>query len=142
MKAKDVMSRAVFTVRPHVSVDVAAAMLVAHGFASAPVVTAEGVLRGMVSEDDLLRTRSVPDEPTTDAVPAAVADVMTLQPTTVRPADELVDVARVLLDRGVHAVPVVDGERLVGILCRHDIPHCIAGRRTAPADRQVAATAS
>jgi CBS-domain-containing membrane protein len=142
MKAKDVMSRAVITVRPHVSVDVAAAVLVAHGFASAPVVTAEGVLRGMVSEGDLLRTRPVPDAPTTGADPTTVADVMTPQPTTVRAADELVDVAGVLLDRGVHAVPVLQGERLVGILSRHDVLRLIARRRKAPTDRQAAATAS
>jgi CBS domain-containing protein len=142
MKAKDMMSRAVITVRPHVSVDIAAAVLVAHGFASAPVVTAEGVLRGMVSEGDLLRTRPVPDAPTTGADPTTVADVMTPQPTTVRAADELVDVAGVLLDRGVHAVPVLEGERLVGILSRHDVLRLIARRRKAPTDRQAAATAS
>ena len=142
MKAKDVMSRAVITVRPHVSVDIAAAVLVAHGFASAPVVTAEGVLRGMVSEGDLLRTRPVPDVPTIGADPTTVADVMTPQPTTVWAADELVDVAGVLLDRGVHAVPVLEGERLVGILSRHDVLRLIARRRKAPTDRQAAATAS
>ena len=142
MKAKDMMSRAVITVRPHVSVDIAAAVLVAHGFASAPVVAAEGVLRGMVSEGDLLRTRPVPDAPTTGADPTTVADVMTPQPTTVRAADELVDVAGVLLDRGVHAVPVLEGERLVGILSRHDVLRLIARRRKAPTDRQAAATAS
>jgi CBS domain-containing protein len=73
-------------------VDVAAAVLVEHGFASAPVVTAEGLLRGMVSEGDLLRTRPGPDAPT-DADSTTVADAMTPQPATVRPRDELVDVA-------------------------------------------------
>jgi CBS domain-containing protein len=141
MQAKDVMSRAVISVRPHMRVDVAAAVLVGHGFASAPVVTAEGVLRGMVSQSDLLRTRPVPDMPN-DADPTTVADVMAPQPATVRPGDELVDVAAVLLDRGVRAVPVLNGERLVGIISRHDIMRYADVRRSTPADRPVAATAS
>jgi len=130
MHAKDVMSRAVITVRPHMRVDVAAAMITEHGFASAPVVTAEGVLRGMVSVGDLLRTRPVPDTPN-DVDPTTVAEVMTPQPATVRPGDELVDVAGVLLDRGVRALPVLDGERLVGIVSRHDVLPHIARRRAA-----------
>ncbi len=141
MQAKDVMSRAVISVRPHMRVDVAAAVLVEHGFASAPVVTAEGVLRGMVSESDLLRARPAHDAPN-EADPTTVADVMTPQPATVRPGDELVDIAAVLLDRGVRAVPVLNGERLVGIISRHDIMRYTAVRRPPPPTPRPAATAS
>lgn len=124
MQAQDVMNRAVITVRPHMPVDAAATLLVACGVTSAPVVTAEGVVRGMVSEADLLRARPVDDA----ARQETTADVMTPQPVTVRPTDELADVAALLLDRGIRAVPVVDGERLVGILSRHDILSLIARR--------------
>ena len=65
MQAQDVMSRTVITVRPHMPVEAAAALLLSHGVTSAPVVTAEGVLRGMVSEVDLLRAQPVPDALTT-----------------------------------------------------------------------------
>src|SRR5689334_5686747 len=127
MQAQDVMNRSVITVRPHMPVDAAAALLVARGVTSAPVVTAEGMLRGIVSEADLLRARPMIDVPqgTTERT-ATAADVMTPRPVTVRPTDELADVAAVLLDRGVRAVPVVDGERLVGILSRRDVLSLIA----------------
>lgn len=127
MQAQDVMNRAVITIRPHMPVAAAAALLVARGVTSAPVVTAEGMLRGIVSEADLLRARPVVDvteQTTEDAVTAA--DVMTPQPVTVRPTDELADVAALLLDRGVRAVPVVDGGRLVGILSRRDVLGLVA----------------
>jgi CBS domain-containing protein len=143
MQAQDVMNRAVVTVRPHMAVDAAAALLVARGVTSAPVVTAEGMLRGIVSEADLLRARPMVDIPQGTTQPiATAADVMTPQPVTVRPTDELADVAAVLLDRGVRAVPVVEGERLVGILSRHDILSIIARRRPQPSrsGRPVAAT--
>ena len=61
MQAQDVMNRTVITVRPHMPVDAAAALLLSHRVTSAPVVTAEGMLRGMVSEVDLLRAQPVPD---------------------------------------------------------------------------------
>jgi CBS domain-containing protein len=117
MQAQDVMHRTVVTIRPHMSVAAATALLVAHGVTSAPVVTAEGVLRGMVSGVDLLRVQSQP------AVTAA--DVMTPKPVTVRPTDDLTAVEAVLLDHGIRAVPVVDRGRLVGIVSRHDVPGCV-----------------
>ena len=65
MQAQDLMNRTVVTVRPHMPVGAAAVLLVSRGVTSAPVVTAEGVLRGMVSEVDLLRAQPMPDALTT-----------------------------------------------------------------------------
>jgi CBS domain-containing protein len=127
VKAKDVMCRAVVTVRPYVRVGFAADMLAEHGLVSAPVVTAEGILCGMVSAADLLRTRS--DGSATEAGSAVtVLEVMTPQPVTVRPGDDLTEVAAVLLDHGVRTVPVVEHDRLVGIVSRHDVERCVAKR--------------
>jgi CBS domain-containing protein len=144
MLTQDVMNRTVITVRPHMAADAAAALLVARGVTSAPVVTAEGMLRGIVSEADLLRARLMIDilQATTEPTLTA-ADVMTPRPVTVRPTDELADVAAVLLDRGVRAVPVVEDQRLVGIISRHDILSYIARQRPASArgDRQAATIA-
>jgi CBS domain-containing protein len=113
MQTQDVMHRTVVTIRPHMSVVAAAALLAAHGVTSAPVVTAEGVLRGMISEVDLLRAES--------QRALTAADVMTPKPVTVRPTDDLIAVEAVLLDYGIRAVPVVDRGRLVGIVSRHDV---------------------
>ena len=139
------MNRTVITVRPHMPVDAAAALLLSHHVTSAPVVTAEGMLRGMVSEVDLLRAQPVPDAltaPPKSTVKAA--DVMTPQPVTVRPTDELADVAALLLDHGVRAAPVVESGRLVGIVSRRDILRCVAQRRpvAAPSGQPRAATGS
>ena len=132
MQTQDVMNRTVVTVRPHMAADAAAALLVARGVTSAPVVTAEGVLRGIVSEADLLRVQPMVDIPQATMEPTVTAaDVMTPRPVTVRPTDELADVAAVLLDRGVRAVPVVEGQRLVGIISRHDILSYSARQRPA-----------
>lgn len=69
-------------------------------------VTSDGRLIGILSDRDL------PDH---DDV--LVRDVMSLEPITVRPDDELVEAGRTLLSNGINAVPVVDDDNaLVGIL--------------------------
>jgi CBS domain-containing protein len=60
MLARDVMSRNVVSVRPNMPARAAAALLVVHGFTGAPVVTAEGLLRGIVTEADLMRGQPLP----------------------------------------------------------------------------------
>jgi CBS domain-containing protein len=48
-------------------------------------------------------------------------DIMTKELITVTPGMEIVKAARVLLDKGVNGVPVVDAGKLVGILCQSDL---------------------
>lgn len=47
---------------------------------------------------------------------------------TVGPDETLADVARRLTDLRIGAVPVVDGEQVIGILSERDILHCVARR--------------
>ena len=129
MLAKDVMSKTVVTVRPHMPARAAAAMLVAHGFTGAPVVTAEGFVRGMVSEADLLRGQAFPDPDQPYATKdVTAADVMTPEPVTMRSTDNLAEVVAAMLDCGVRSVPIVDEGRLVGIVSRRDLLRCVAQR--------------
>jgi CBS domain-containing protein len=48
-------------------------------------------------------------------------DIMTKAPITVTADMEILHAAKILLDKGINGVPVVDGERLVGILCQSDL---------------------
>lgn len=48
-------------------------------------------------------------------------DMMTKDLITVRPDMEIVKAAEVLLEKGINGVPVVEGGRLVGILCQSDL---------------------
>jgi CBS domain-containing protein len=129
MLAKDVMSKTVVTVRPHMPARAAAAMLVANGFTGAPVVTAEGFVRGMVSEADLLRGQAFSDPDQPDATKdVTAADVMTPEPVTMRSTDDLAEVVAAMLNCGVRSVPIVDEGRLVGIVSRRDVLRCVAQR--------------
>jgi CBS domain-containing protein len=104
-----------------------------HGFTSAPVVTAEGVLRGIVTEADLMRGQPLPDPEHTDTTPDTTAgEVMTPDPRTMRPIDDLSDVVAVMLADRIRSVPIVEDGRLVGIISRRDILRCVARRELVP----------
>src|SRR5688500_6777068 len=51
----------------------------------------------------------------------SIRNVMTPNPTTVEPASSIVDAARIMKDEDVGPVPVVDGDRLVGVITDRDI---------------------
>lgn len=130
MRAADVMSRPVVTVRADDSVEQATAVLTTHDITSAPVVGPSGDLVGMVSEGDLLRGRLA--RPSTGAPtraqprPVAVAEVMSTKLVVMPPEADLAEVAEAMLYNDVRSVPVVDdAAELTGIVSRRDILRCV-----------------
>jgi CBS domain-containing protein len=130
MRARDIMTCPVHTVRTVDSIEDATALLTKESITAAPVVDADGAVVGMVSEGNLLwhrvpadpavhLWRSVGGEPADR--PRTVADVMTGQVVTARPDADVADVAELMLDYDVRSVPVVDQRELVGIVSRRDI---------------------
>jgi CBS-domain-containing membrane protein len=135
MRALDVMSSPVITVRPDQPVKEVAALLAEHGFTSAPVVDGNGDLLGMVTEADVLRDRIPVDARTrmwrnehNDAHPAqTVTEVMSAPAVSVTSGTDASVVARLMLDDHVRAVPVVDdGRGVSGIVTRRDLLRAIA----------------
>jgi CBS domain-containing protein len=74
-------------------------------------------LVGIVSERDL--TAAVADG--LDLARALVRHRMTPTPATVAPGDDIADAARIMAELGVRHLPVVDGDRLVGMLSIRDM---------------------
>ena len=48
-------------------------------------------------------------------------DIMTKELITVSPKTEITKAAKILLEKGINGIPVVDSGRLVGILCQSDL---------------------
>jgi CBS domain-containing protein len=55
------------------------------------------------------------------AVGATVGDVMSSEPVTVQADTTIEDLATLMVEREVSRVPVLDGEKLVGIVSKSDI---------------------
>ena len=136
MKARDVMSSPVITLRADTPVHAAASLLVSHGYAGAPVVDAEGHVVGIATEADLVRGRVVPEswEVTGERPDPPVSAVMTLSPTSVHPDEDLADVVALMLDTKIRSVPIVGDGRLVGIVSRQDVLRAVARRELTSRD--------
>jgi CBS domain-containing protein len=128
MRAKDVMTKPVVRVMPDTFVKQAAMLLAGHGFTTLPVVDDEDHLVGVVTESDVLRDRIAP-EPNAEggAPPMTVAAIMTARTDTASPSTHLATLTRLMLDKRVRAVPIVDDQgRLEGIVTRRDLLRTIA----------------
>jgi CBS domain-containing protein len=130
MKARDVMTSPVITLRPDTPVPTAATLLYSHGFTAAPVVDAAGHVVGIVTEADLVRSPVVPDWWVIQREPDPTVDqVMTPTPTMMHPGDDLADVVAVMRDSWIRSIPIVDDGELVGIVTRRDVLRVVARRQ-------------
>ena len=134
---KDVMSALPISVRETTSFHEIAARLRECRVSAFPVLNADGKVIGVVSEADLLVKEAVADEPNViwgllagivhhasraKAAGVTAADLMTSPAITIGPDDTVEHAARLMYDRKVKRLPVVDqGGRLVGIISRTDI---------------------
>jgi CBS domain-containing protein len=127
MRARELMSSPAVFLRPEVPADIAAALLVAHGFTAAPVVDDEGRVIGIATEANLVRGRIVPDGWTVDdGAGAGGGRRDDAGPRLHGPDDDVADVVSTMLDAGIRSVPIVDGTRLVGIVSRRDVLRVVA----------------
>jgi CBS domain-containing protein len=149
MRAMDVMTTNVITVRPGTPVQEVAKILSEQGISGVPVVDAGNRLVGIVSEGDLLhrvetgterrvqrRRRSwwldtigSDEELARDYVKShgrTARDVMTSEVISVSDTTELADIANLLETKRIKRVPVVKDGQLVGIVSRANLVRALA----------------
>ncbi len=129
MRAREIMTRSVVTVRAGDPAKQAAGLLAEHRITAMPVLDETGRLVGMVSEADLLAHRVAHDprshlwrdeQPQPD--PAhTVGEVMTRTVVSLGPDADTASLAEVMLDRDLRSIPIVDGGSVVGIVSRRDL---------------------
>jgi len=129
VQVQEIMTRQVSTVGPDMSAKSAGRVMAARGFAALPVVDGCRTVIGIIAEADVLRDR-LPEDPRlhlrrADAHPSIppllVRGVMTTDVRTVLATADVAEVAHAFIDEGLRSVPVVEGERLVGIVSRRDV---------------------
>lgn len=136
MQARDVMSRPVITLRPHLPARVAAARLVARGFVAAPVVDAEGRVHGIVTEAELLRRHVTSANDAAESRPELLVRDVMRSVTGLPPDTELADLAAYLLDVGAGSVPIIERGHVVGMVSRRDVLRVVAGEALAAEQAQ------
>ncbi|HEV2218174.1 MAG TPA: CBS domain-containing protein [Candidatus Dormibacteraeota bacterium] len=131
----DVMIEDVVSVSPGTPFKRLVDLLWVNEVSALPVVDEAGVLKGIVTESDMLvRAEFKPGRPTgaghkaaiysklQTASPLTAADVMTSPVVTVRPEDTLTDTARLMRGRRLRRLPVLDrAGALVGMVSQVDL---------------------
>lgn len=148
MRVRDVMSKDPITLRPTATLREAAITLAEESVGGCPVVDQRGKVIGMLSEVDILealKTQSkelrmlMPPEITfgisfvevikerealaafREAETELVKDLMTKEIHAVSPGDPVERAIRIMVQHRIHRIPVIEGDRLVGILTRGDV---------------------
>lgn len=129
--AADIMDRTELTFTEDLDVGTAMRQMIRAKLNGAPVVDAEGRLRGMLTEKDCL-TALVREA--VDGMPAAkVRDYMTDAVDSIAPTTQLLEIAHLFLNRPYRKVPVVDDDRrVVGQVSRRDILRTIDSAKDNP----------
>ncbi|SES64755.1 CBS domain-containing protein [Methanococcoides vulcani] len=153
MKVKDIMSSSVIVCSPEDSISSVAQLLKKEDISGVPVVSASNVM-GIVSEGDLLKLLEIPEhgglwlpspfevieipireliswEDTkkmlSDVGSKPVSDIMEKDIFTVSLESSVEDASRLMTKHKVNRLPVLDGDKLVGIITRGDIIRGLAG---------------
>jgi CBS domain-containing protein len=127
------MSSPVVCVPPDMRLKDVAHLLVEQGISAVPVVDG-GELVGIVSEADLVPLELAPDPrahllqfPKAPAgVPQLVAEVMTREVVALPEEADMAEAGRLMLERRIKSIPVLDGGRVVGIVARRDLLEVLA----------------
>jgi len=127
MKIHEIMSKPAVTCRENDTLNVAAQRMWEHDFGAVPVLNDEGHMVGIVTDRDIcmaaytqgLALREIP-----------VSDAMAKKVFSVREDESLEAAERLMTDKQIRRLPVVDGEsRPIGLLSLNDIARYAASAR-------------
>lgn len=142
LKAKDIMTPNPMTLAPGDDISAAARTLLDARVNGLPVLDASGALVGVLCQSDLVAQQKtlrlpsiftlldglIPLSSTRDVeremeriAALTVEQAMTPHPVTVEPETPISEVASLMVDRKFHTIPVVDQDKLVGVIGKEDI---------------------
>ncbi len=143
VRVQDVMSRDLILIAAQQPAMAAWQLLSHHQVKALPVVDEAGRLTGIITLHDLMIDRAL-QQPrgAADLAELRVAELMTRNVSTARRYQPLYDLVGAFSDGGLHHMPVVDGEQLVGILTQSDMVAALFNLALHPAQGETGAPAS
>jgi CBS-domain-containing membrane protein len=142
LKAKDIMTREIISVSPDTEIANAAKILLEKRINGLPVIDASGRLVGILCQSDLVaQQKTIPlpsvftllesyipltsikriDKEVEKIAAITVKQAMTPNPVTVGPETDIEDVAKLMVDNRYHTLPVMEGDKVVGIVGKEDV---------------------
>ena len=141
-KVADVMTREVITVTPETPLRDLAVLLAEHKINGVPVVDDEGDVIGVVCESDLVNQNQPLHIPTVFVIldsiiplenpwrlqkefkritATTVGEIYSKPAVSVEPETDVAEVARIMSNRHLYTIPVIERGKLVGVIGKGDV---------------------
>ncbi len=117
MKVKDIMTKNVASLNPEDTVEHAAQLMKEYNIGSLPVCNEEKVI-GIITDRDIATRSSAEGE---NVQKQTVRDIMTSNPVTIKSDIDVRDAAKIMSERQIRRLPVVESNNLVGMLSLGDV---------------------
>ncbi len=142
LTAKDIMTKEVVSVTPQTELKQLADLFQQRNFSSLPVVDDQGGLFGIITTTDLIELDTALHIPTVVSIfdwvlyleseknfeeqvrrisAQTVAEICSTDVVTCQPDSPVSEVAELMVKNKVHLVPVVENDKVVGVVARLDI---------------------
>jgi CBS-domain-containing membrane protein len=140
--ANDIMTQEVISISPETEIAQAAKLLLTNRINGVPVINDAGKLVGILCQSDLIiQQKNIPipslftlldgfipltsskklDKEVEKIAATKVADAMTPDPVTVNSDTGIEEIAALMVEKNYHTLPVVDADKLVGIVGKVDV---------------------
>lgn len=147
LTARDIMTTEVIAIGPEAAVTKAAGLLETHRISGLPVVDQDGRLVGVITQSDLIQqARDLELPPAISLMDlrifletpshfqrrlekmlgGTVRQVMSDKPISISPETPISKIAGLMERKKVHTLPVLEGERLVGVIGKIDLIRALA----------------
>lgn len=142
VKARDIMTRKVISVSPETEVTKATKIMLDNSINGMPVVDSEGRLVGIICQSDLIaQQKQLPlpsvftlldgviplfsqknlESEAQKIMATTVFKAMTPDPVTISPESSLEEIAKLMVDKKLHTLPVIKQGKLIGIVGKEDV---------------------
>ncbi|HDH05268.1 MAG TPA: CBS domain-containing protein [Nitrospirae bacterium] len=141
LKAKDIMTKDVITVKPEATVEELARLLMEHKISGVPVVDEKKKIVGIVTENDLIRKNKrlhIPtiirlfdayfligsgkaEEEIKKMAATIVDEICTRKVLSITEETSLEDIATIMAEQHIHLLPVLSGDTVAGIVGKADV---------------------
>ncbi|MFA5356187.1 MAG: CBS domain-containing protein [Candidatus Omnitrophota bacterium] len=150
MLIKDIMAKNVITVNPEMDIHELAKLFMSKNISGAPVVDKGGKLLGVVKEEGVIfqdKKVHLPtfinlsfgflalgtkryDEEIKKITASKVSSIMEKDTLTITPEMDIEDAATLMIEKDVYYLPVLDNDKVAGVITKKDIVRAIAKGKT------------